>query len=81
MRATYHEALSAVSSDLVQMTELVREAALDGLRDELPHSVAVVVEEMGLREGRSEDRPLLDRHANYKIEIHSGHAPYQDVTD
>jgi len=26
MRATYHEALSAVSSDLVQMTELVREA-------------------------------------------------------
>ena len=32
--------------------ELIREAALDGVRDELPHSIAVVVEEMGLREGR-----------------------------
>jgi GTP-binding protein Era len=48
--------------------ELVREAALDGLRDELPHSVAVVVEEMGLREGRPEDKPLLDIHANVYVE-------------
>jgi len=48
--------------------ELIREAALDGLRDELPHSVAVVVEEMGLREGRAEDRPLLDIHANLYVE-------------
>ena len=48
--------------------ELVREAALDGLRDELPHSVAVVVEEMGLREGRPADKPLLDIHANVYVE-------------
>jgi GTP-binding protein Era len=48
--------------------ELIREAALDGVRDELPHSIAVVVEEMGLREGRSEDRPLLDIHANLYVE-------------
>ena len=48
--------------------ELIREAALDGLRDELPHSVAVVVEEMGLREGRAEDKPLLDIHANLYVE-------------
>ena len=48
--------------------ELVREAALEGLRDELPHSVAVVVEEMGLREGRPEDKPLLDIHANVYVE-------------
>jgi GTPase len=48
--------------------ELIREAALDGVRDELPHSIAVVVEEMGLREGRSEDKPLLDIHANLFVE-------------
>jgi GTP-binding protein Era len=48
--------------------ELIREAALEGLRDELPHSVAVVVEEMGLREDRPEDKPLLDIHANVYVE-------------
>ncbi|MGN6162318.1 MAG: GTPase Era, partial [Marmoricola sp.] len=37
--------------------ELIREAALEGVRDELPHSIAVVVEEMGPREGRPADRP------------------------
>ncbi len=50
------------------VAELIREAALDGVRDELPHSIAVVVEEMGLREGRSEDKPLLDIHANLYVE-------------
>lgn len=48
--------------------ELIREAALDGVRDELPHSIAVVVEEMGLREGRPEGKPLLDIHANLYVE-------------
>ena len=52
-------------------SELIREAALDGVRDELPHSIAVVVEEMGLREGRPEDRPLLDIHANLYVERNS----------
>ncbi len=50
------------------VAELIREAALDGVRDELPHSIAVVVEEMGLREGRSENKPLLDIHANLYVE-------------
>ena len=50
------------------VAELIREAALEGVRDELPHSIAVVVEEMGLREGRPEDRPLLDVHANMFVE-------------
>jgi GTPase len=50
------------------VAELVREAALEGVRDELPHSIAVVVEEMGLREGRPEDQPLLDIHANLFVE-------------
>jgi GTP-binding protein Era len=48
--------------------ELIREAALDGVRDELPHSIAVVVEEMGLREGRPDDKPLLDISANLYVE-------------
>ena len=34
--------------------ELIREAALEGVRDELPHSIAVVVEEMTPREGRDD---------------------------
>jgi GTP-binding protein Era len=48
--------------------ELIREAALEGVRDELPHSIAVVVEEMGLREGRPADKPLLDISANLYVE-------------
>jgi GTPase len=50
------------------VAELIREAALEGVRDELPHSIAVVVEEMGQRPGRPADRPLLDVHANVFIE-------------
>jgi GTP-binding protein Era len=50
------------------VAELIREAALEGVREELPHSIAVVVEEMGLREGRPADRPLLDIHANMFVE-------------
>jgi GTP-binding protein Era len=50
------------------VADLIREAALEGVRDELPHSIAVVVEEMGLRTDRPEDRPLLDVHANLFVE-------------
>jgi GTPase len=50
------------------VAELVREAALEGVRDELPHSIAVVVEEMIPREDRPEDRPLLDVHVNIFVE-------------
>jgi GTPase len=48
--------------------ELIREAALDGVRDELPHSIAVVVDEMALREDRPEDKPLLDISASLYVE-------------
>ena len=44
----------------VMIAELVREAALEGVRDELPHSLAVVVDEIEPREGRAVDDPLLD---------------------
>ena len=50
------------------MAELIREAALHGVRDELPHSIAVVVEEMRPREDRPADKPLLDIHANLYLE-------------
>ena len=33
-----------------RIAELIREAALDGVRDELPHSIAVTVEEMQVRD-------------------------------
>ena len=50
------------------VAELIREAALEGVRDELPHSIAVQVEEMGLREGRPENKPLLDVYATMIVE-------------
>ncbi|MFW6775465.1 GTPase Era [Nocardioides sp. CPCC 205120] len=53
------------------VADLVREAALEGVRDELPHSIAVVVEEMKLRPDRPADRPLLDVHANLFVERES----------
>ena len=49
--------------DLV--AELIRESVLEDLRDELPHSVAVVVEEMGARPGRPD---LTDVHALMYVE-------------
>ena len=52
----------------IAVAELIREAALEGVVDELPHSIAVTIEEMGLRPGRSADRPLTDIHANLFVE-------------
>lgn len=54
--------------EAVLVAELIREAALEGVTDELPHSIAVVVEEMAPRPDRPEDRPLLDIHANVFVE-------------
>jgi GTP-binding protein Era len=51
-----------------RIAELIREAALEGVRDELPHSLMVTIDEMGLREGRPEDRPLLDIYASMIVE-------------
>ncbi|MGE3660293.1 MAG: GTPase Era [Pseudonocardia sp.] len=50
------------------VAELVREAALEGVRDELPHSIAVVIEEMIPREDRDD---LLDVHAVVYVERQS----------
>jgi GTPase len=54
------------------VAELIREAALEGVRDELPHSIAVVIEEMVPREGRHEKAaPMLNIHANIYVERQS----------
>ncbi len=50
------------------VAELIREAALEGVREELPHSIMVVVDEMGLRPGRPADRPLLEVFATMVVE-------------
>jgi GTPase len=49
----------------VLMAELIREAALEGLGDELPHSLAVVIDEVTPREGRDD---LIDVHAILYVE-------------
>ncbi|MEV4007157.1 GTPase Era [Actinomadura sp. NPDC049753] len=49
----------------VLVGELIREAALEGVRDELPHSIAVVVDEMAPREGRDD---LVDVYAHLFVE-------------
>jgi GTP-binding protein Era len=55
-------------SDETRIAELIREAALEGVRDELPHSIAVIVDEMLPREGRPADKPLLDVFATIVVE-------------
>ena len=54
--------------DIVMIAELVREAALEGVRDELPHSLAVVVEEIVPREDRPDDSPMVDVRVNVFVE-------------
>lgn len=52
------------------IAEFIREAALEGVRDELPHSLAVQVEEIVEREPRpgQKGQPLLDVHVNIFVE-------------
>ncbi len=49
----------------ILVAELIREAALEGVRDELPHSIAVVVEDMAPRAGRDD---LIDVYAFMYVE-------------
>ncbi len=55
----------------VMVAELIREAALEGVREELPHSIAVVVEEMLPAEGRSPSDPLTKIYADIYVERQS----------
>lgn len=54
--------------EAVLIAELIREAALEGVHDELPHSLAVVVEEVVPRTDRPTDRPLTDVRAFLYVE-------------
>lgn len=47
------------------VAELIREAALEGVHDELPHSIAVTIEEMLPHEGRDD---MIDVHAQLYVE-------------
>lgn len=66
--AMYPDDMLTDEPDVVMIAELVREAALEGVRDELPHSLAVVVEEMVPRPDRPEDNPLLDVRVHVFVE-------------
>ncbi|MGI6878084.1 GTPase Era [Microbacterium sp. gxy059] len=48
-----------------RVAEMIREAALDGVRDELPHSIAVTVEDIAPREDKPE---LTDIYADIVVE-------------
>ena len=53
-RALYPDGELTDEPERVLVAELIREAALEGVRDELPHSIAVVVEEMRAGDGRDD---------------------------
>ncbi|MCK2219926.1 GTPase Era [Actinomadura sp. ATCC 31491] len=61
----YEDGTLTDEPEQVLVGELIREAALEGVRDELPHSIAVVVDEMMPREGRDD---LLDIYAHMFVE-------------
>lgn len=48
--------------------ELIREAALEQVRDELPHSIAVEIDEMGVRPGTHPDQQTLQIFASIVVE-------------
>ncbi|MDA0564020.1 GTPase Era [Streptomonospora sp. S1-112] len=54
--------------DEMLVAELIREASLEGVRDELPHSIAVVVDEMAPRENSRPGRELVDIYASLYVE-------------
>lgn len=66
------------------MAELIREAALEGVHDELPHSLAVVIEEVTPREGHDSMLDVqailyVERQSQKAIVIGKGGARLRDV--
>jgi GTP-binding protein Era len=66
--ALYPEGELTDEPEAVMVAELVREAALEGVRDELPHSLAVVVDEIVPRDAAEGEAPLLDVRVNLFVE-------------
>lgn len=56
----YPEGTITDEPDSTMVAEIIREISLARMKDELPHSIAVVVENIELRAGRPEDDPLID---------------------
>jgi GTP-binding protein Era len=56
----YPDGIITEEPEQTLVAEIIRESALEGMTDELPHSIAVVVEEMVPRPGRPADDPMLD---------------------
>jgi GTP-binding protein Era len=63
--AFYPEGELTDEPEEVLMAEFIREAALEGVRDELPHSLAVVIDEVSPRPDRDD---LIDVHAILYVE-------------
>ena len=60
-----YPAETSTDEDVIErISELVREAALEGVSDELPHSIAVTIDDMIERE----DKDLLEIYANLYVE-------------
>jgi GTP-binding protein Era len=66
--ALYPEGILTDEPVEIMVAEFIREAALDDLRDELPHSLAVVVESIEPDEQRPSDRPLMRIRASIYVE-------------
>ncbi|MGM7665590.1 GTPase Era [Microbacterium sp. A93] len=62
--ALYPEGITTDESLEDRIAEMIREAALEGVRDELPHSIAVVIDDIAPREGTD----LTDVHAQIVVE-------------
>jgi GTP-binding protein Era len=83
--ALYPEGELTDEPEAVMVAELIREAALEGVREELPHSLAVIVEEMlprpehprGLVDVRAE--MYVERSSQKGIIIGAGGARLKDV--
>ncbi len=56
----YPEGQVTEEPERILIAELIRETALAGMTDELPHSIAVVVEDLQMRPDRPQDDPLMD---------------------
>lgn len=66
--AYYPDGESTDEPEETLIAELIREAALEGVREEMPHSIAVMIDEVLPREGRPDDKPLLDVFASIVVE-------------
>ncbi|WP_447942989.1 GTPase Era [Microbacterium aurum] len=62
--ALYEDGVVTDESLEDRIAEIIREAALEGVRDELPHSIAVTIEDLAERE----DGSMTDIHANLVVE-------------